>query len=198
MASTAAYIFMHAQAKTMVPEMKAKVFDAETGLATKVFTGTAIIVLDPQDRRLRLEFPSVLKEFIQTRGEAGKNLTTVSVFLGGLIRETNDEAFFDSLWDAFREADEDERADFLDCVITGTQSESLVLHALSVVPDEELSRLMTCSERLRFCLRTGLLREDGEDPVLSILSLPKQGTPSRAETERRVRALLRNLDIKED
>jgi len=192
MAKTVAQVCVDMKARSMVPQMKAEVYDAETPLATRVITGAAILVLSPQEHRLRQEFPLLLKQYLRARGgpdEPPLNLAQLSVWLGDLIRKSGDAAFFDQLWEAFRQSEDAQRADFLADALVGAKNESFVLHAISAVPDDELQGLIACSRRLRFCLRAGLLSED-----LVVLALPKQGAASRAETEQRVEAILRNLD----
>lgn len=192
MARTVAHIFVKMEAKSLVPEIKSKVYEPEGPLATKVFTSAAILILAPQERQLRQEFPLLLKEYFRTRGHADEqrlNLNLLIVWLSNLTCEAGDTHLFDALWEAFGQADDTERADFLaDVLLVGQEDEPLVLHALSEIPDEELSRLMAGDRGLRVIVRGGLLRED------AAMALPTQGAPSRAETEQRVRVLFDRLE----
>jgi len=190
--SPTAEVLVALDAKQLAPEMQCRIYDTLPACDGKVTVALAILLLTPEDSRIRNELPMLIKGRLASTSELAESAAPLKHSLHWIARvamNSGDDAYAQNVWRSFDAAPSQMRAELLAAMLGEMRSrESMAMHLIGSLSDEQLREMVASSKTLTSVLRLWLF--DGVEVVL------RQGSAVRHSTEERLRGILVSLGMK--
>jgi hypothetical protein len=190
--SPASEVLVALDAKQLAPEMERRIYATLPACDGKVTVALAILLLTPEDSRIRNELPMLIKGRLASTGELAQSAAPLKhslLWIARVAANSGDDAFAQNVWRSFDAAPSQVRAELLAAMLGAMGSrESMAMGLIGSLSDEQLREMVASSKTLTSVLRLWLF--DGVEVV------KRQGSALRGATEDRLRGILISLGIK--